>query len=122
MAVRLRRSGGGVEVMQLLYDAGLQSSYRNNKGFNTLHYLTFSHTNNHSPEPVVAIARLICERQPDLVLEVSNNGFTPLALLADRQCVSDWRGSASERASLTRELSMIMGRAEAKFRKAQSRR
>jgi hypothetical protein len=107
--------------MRLLYDAGLQSSYRNNKGFNTLHYLTFSHTNHHSQQTMVAIARLICERQPELVMEVSNNGFTPLALLVDRQCVSEWRSSASERASLTRDLSMVMGRAEAKFRK-ESRR
>ena len=121
MAARMRRSGGAVDVMRLLYDAGLQSSHRTTKGFNTLHYLTFSYTNHHSPSTVLAIARLICERQPELVMEVSNNGFTPLALLADRQCVSDWRSSASERASLTRDLSMIMGRAEAKFRR-ESRR
>ena len=121
MAVRLRRSGGGVEVMQLLYDAGLQSSYRNNKGFNTLHYLTFSHTNNHSPETVVAIARLICERQPELLTEISNNGFSPLALLVNRQCASEWRDSPSERAALTRELTILLGTKEAKFRRGSRR-
>ena len=121
VAARWRKLGGAVDVMRLLYDAGLQSSYRTESAYNLLHFLTFPFLNHHSKSSILAIARLICERQPELVMEVSNNGFTPLALLADRQCVSDWRSSASERASLTRDLSMIMGRAEAKFRR-ESRR
>jgi len=121
MAAKWRKLGGAVDAMRLLYDAGLRSSRRTDLGFNTLHYLTLSYTNHHSPETVLAMAKLICERQPELVMEVSNNGFTPLALLVDGQTVPEWRSSASERASLTRDLSTIIGRAEAKYRR-ESRR
>ena len=123
VAATRKFSESAVEVMRLLYDSGLRSTHRESAfQYNLLHYSTFPSLNHHTPSTVLAIAKLVCERQPELLTEISINGFSPLALLANRQCAPDWRGSASERASLTRDLSMLFSTKEAKFRKAQSRR
>ena len=113
--------------MRLLYDSGLQSIYRESEfHYNLLHFLTFPALKHHRASTVLAIARLICERQPEFVTEIPTNGFSPIELLADRQRASDWRDSASEQVSertlLTRELSTIMSRKEAKYRRESRRR
>ena len=122
-ATRTRSPPGldAIDVMRLLYDAGLQSSYRTESAYNLLHFLTFPFLNHHSKSSILAIARLICERQPELLTEISTNGYSPIALLAARQCASAWRDSPSERAALTRDLTILLSAKEAKFRR-ESRR
>ena len=118
----LRQSGGVVDAMRLLYDSGLQSIYRDSQyQYSLLHSLTYPALNHHPKSSILAIAKLICERQPELLTEISNNGFSPLALLVNRQCASEWRDSPSERAALTRDLTLLLSMKEAKFRR-ESRR
>tara|TARA_B100000482_G_C12573429_1_gene284930 strand:+ start:79 stop:1131 length:1053 start_codon:yes stop_codon:yes gene_type:complete len=120
--VAARRSrAGAFYTMRLLYDSGLRSNHRTDRGYNLLHFLTFPALNHHTPSTVLAIAKLVCEHQPELLTEYSNNGYSPLALLANRQCVPEWRDSPSERAALTRELTILLGTKEAKFRRGSRR-
>ena len=82
---------GALGVVRLLYDSGHRSSFRSlPRGQNLLHcFATNSETIDATT--TLSMVRLICERQPSLLTQVTTLGYTPLMLLTFSRCQNRFR-------------------------------
>jgi hypothetical protein len=117
-------------VMRLLYDFGITSTSRlydfgvtstsrtfGEEKFNLLHYLISSLTEHLSHDSILAMAELICTREPELLTQVCREGFTPLALLMDRQFEFRPKDHPKLRTDFVGKLGQLLARREAKVRR-----
>ena len=103
-----------LDVVRLLYDSGFTSTFRDKQNYNLLHYFSFSETYHLPNACALGIAKLICDRQPELLTQVSVHGFTPLAIFIDRQSVIRPNDQSAALATLIRDLGKLLARGEAK--------
>ena len=105
-------------VMRLLYDFGITStSSRKGGNFNLLHYLVSSLTEHLSHDSILAMAELICTREPELLTQVCRNGFTPLALLMYQRFEFRPKDHPTLRTDFVGKLGQLLARREAKVRR-----
>lgn len=103
-----------LDVVRLLYDSGFTSTFRDKQNYNLLHYFSFSETYHLPNSCALGIAKLICDRQPELLTQVSVHGFTPLAIFIDRQSAIRPNDPSAALATLIRDLGKLLARGEAK--------
>ena len=103
-----------LDVVRLLYDSGFTSTFRDKQNYNLLHYFSFPETYHLPNSCALGIAKLICDRQPELLTQVSVHGFTPLAIFIDRQSAIRPNDPSAALATLIRDLGKLLARGEAK--------
>lgn len=111
---------GSLEILRLLYDSGHRSSFRSIRcGNNMLHRFAYSSENDATT--TLSLVELICERQPSLLTQVTNSGYTPLMLLTHQHCLDDFRpkDSPSDRHALFKSLAKCMVAHEAHQRRSE---
>ena len=108
-----------LDVIRLLYDFGLTSASRTfgEEKFNLLHYLVCSLTEHLSHDSILAMAELICTREPELLTQVCREGFTPLALLTAVQFEFRPEDHPKLRTDFVGKLGQLLARREAKVRR-----
>jgi len=112
--------GSTVDVIRLLYESGLRSWYRERGpvgyGSNILHHLMFSSSSHLSVETCVATAKLVCENQPELLMQKSQKtmqsrtySFTPYEIMTARwECgVLRTSSSAADQEAFFEQISSI---------------
>ena len=104
-------------VMRLLYDFGITSTRNGEEKFNLLHILACTFTERLSPVSILAMAELICTREPELLTQVCREGFTPLAFLMDRQFELRPKDHPTLRTDFVGKLGQLLARHEAKVRR-----
>ena len=90
-AFLLAANSGQLDIVRLLYDSGFKSTSRTpNERNNLLHCFTFA-LQDVGVADVLSLAELICERQPELLTQISKSGHTPLMALTIKHCLNQYR-------------------------------
>ena len=103
---------GSVDVLRLLYDAGYESTMKEDNLLASFAYLF----ENLDAAATLSKVELICERQPSLLTEINSYGDTPLMLLLRNFDEFRNRMTPPDRLDLFASLSKCMLTYEVKFR------
>ena len=112
---------GALDVLRLLYDSGHRSSFRSiHRGLNLLHRFA-ARFENIDATTTLSMVKLICERQPSLLTQVTTLGSTPLMHLTLQHCLDEFRpkDSPSDRNALFKSLAKCMISHEARQRRSE---
>ena len=90
-AFLLAANAGQLDIVRLLYDSGFKSTSRSPKERNNLlHCFAFA-LQRVGVARTRSLAKLICERQPELLTQMSKLGHTPLMALTMKHCLNQYR-------------------------------